>query len=93
MENFVFLQTFRHDAAQTLKCNLFGNILRLDVFILFCDNNSFAHIFPAVLFDPELMGIVCKKTKKFSFVNKKNSSKNMKINTINTSKQSFQIFS
>lgn len=61
MEKFVFLQTFGHDVAQTLKCNLFGNILRLDVFILFCDNNSFAHVFPSVLFDPELMCIVYNK--------------------------------
>lgn len=52
------LNTFRHDVAEALECNLFRNILCFDAFILFSDDNQFTFIFPAVLFDPVSVCII-----------------------------------
>lgn len=52
------LQTFRHDGAEIFECNLFGNVFRFDVFILFSNQNHFALILPAVLFDPMVECII-----------------------------------
>lgn len=86
------LQTFRHDVAQIFECNLLGDILCLDVFVLFCDQNRFALVFPAILFHPVVECVAWNRKRKknirfrvliflFSF----------KIPTIDVSEQSLQV--
>ena len=88
------LQTFRHDVAQIFECNLLGDILCLDIFVLFCDQNRFALVFPAILLHPVVECIAWnrkqKKIIRFHMLSW-NFPSLFKTQTINISEQSLEI--